>query len=149
LVESVRLITPSGTWASRRVPASGAGPSPDRLALGSEGILGVVTEAWVRLHPQPRWRANASVTFPDLLPGARAARAIAQSGLHPANCRLLDPSEALVNGVAAGDAVLLLAFESVDHPLEPWMSRALAIAADAGGACPRGPTYRETGNETR
>src|SRR6266849_5356405 len=132
LVESVRLITPTGVWSSRRLPSSAAGPSPDRLALGSEGILGVVTEAWVRVHPRPRWRASASVTFPDLLTGARAARAIAQSGLYPANCRLLDPTEALLNGVAESGAVLLLAFESADHPLEAWISRALALAADAG-----------------
>jgi len=148
LVESVRMITPAGVWATRRLPSSGAGPSPDRLALGSEGILGVVTEAWVRLHPHPRFRASANVSFSDVLAGARAARAIAQSGLHPANCRLLDPTEALLNGV--GDqAVLLLAFESSDHPLEPWMSRALAIAADAGGACPRGPSYRDAGEKAR
>src|SRR5207245_665347 len=65
LVESVRMITPTGTWASRRLPASGAGPSPDRLALGSEGILGAVTEARVRVHPQPPERATATVPFPD------------------------------------------------------------------------------------
>jgi len=147
LIESVRMITPSGAWASRRVPASGAGPAPDRLALGSEGILGVVTEAWVRVHPRPRWRASASVTFPDLLTGARAARAIAQSGLYPANCRLLDPAEALFNGVSSGEAVLLLAFESADHPLEAWMSRAVAIATDTGGTCPRGPSYRDAGEK--
>src|SRR2546428_6010584 len=45
LVKSVRMITPAGTWASRRVPASGAGPDPDRLALRSQGNLGVVTQA--------------------------------------------------------------------------------------------------------
>jgi len=149
LVESVRMITPAGVWASLRLPASGAGPSPDRLALGSEGILGVVTEAWVRLHPHPRWRASATVTYPDFLAGARAARAIAQSGLHPANCRLLDPTEALLNGVAQGEAVLLLAFESADHPLQPWMSRALEIAADAGGTCARGASYRDAGDKAR
>jgi alkyldihydroxyacetonephosphate synthase len=149
LVESVRLITPAGVWASRRLPASGAGPSPDRLALGSEGILGVVTEAWVRLHPHPRYRASASVSFPDLLAGARAARAIAQAGLYPANCRLLDPTEALFNGVAESGAVLLLGFESADHPLEAWMSRALALAADAGGVCPQGPSYRDAGEKAR
>src|SRR5439155_20257173 len=54
LVESVRAITPSGAWQSRRLPGSGAGPRPDRLLIGSEGILGVITEAWVRLYPQPR-----------------------------------------------------------------------------------------------
>ncbi|HEY6549639.1 MAG TPA: FAD-binding oxidoreductase, partial [Solirubrobacterales bacterium] len=41
LVESVRAITPRGTWESRRLPGSGAGPSPDRALIGSEGILGV------------------------------------------------------------------------------------------------------------
>jgi alkyldihydroxyacetonephosphate synthase len=149
LVESVRLITPAGLWASRRVPASGAGPSPDRLALGSEGILGVVTEAWVRVQPPPRYRATANVTFDDLVAGVLAARAIAQAGLYPANCRLLDPTEALLNGVSQGEAVLLLAFESSDHPLEPWMSRALALAAEVGGACPRGPSYRDAGEKAR
>jgi alkyldihydroxyacetonephosphate synthase len=149
LVESVRMITPAGAWASRRLPASGAGPSPDRIALGSEGILGVVTEAWVRLHPLPRYRATASVTFADLFAGARAARAIAQAGLYPSNCRLLDPAEAAFNGVAESGAVLLLAFESADHPLEPWMSRALTLATDAGGTCAREPAYRDRGEKAR
>src|SRR5436190_16244259 len=46
LVESIRAITPRGVLESRRLPGSGAGPSPDRMLLGSEGILGVITEAW-------------------------------------------------------------------------------------------------------
>lgn len=45
MVESVRAITPTGVWESRRLPGSGAGPSPDRMLIGSEGILGVITEA--------------------------------------------------------------------------------------------------------
>src|SRR3954462_1379943 len=45
LVESIRAVTPSGAWQSRRLPGSGAGPSPDRMLLGSEGILGVITQA--------------------------------------------------------------------------------------------------------
>ena len=53
LVESVRAITPRGTWQSRRLPGSGAGPSPDRMLIGSEGTLGVITEAWVRLQDRP------------------------------------------------------------------------------------------------
>ncbi len=54
LVESVRALTPAGVWESRRLPGSGAGPSPDRMLIGSEGILGVITEAWVRVHERPR-----------------------------------------------------------------------------------------------
>ncbi len=54
-VESVRVVTPSGVLATRRFPASGAGPAPERLVLGSEGALGVITEAWMRLQERPRF----------------------------------------------------------------------------------------------
>ena len=74
LVEAVRAITPNGTWASRRLPGSGAGPSPDRLLLGSEGILGVITEAWVRVQPRPSHRAGRTVRF-AALPRRRRRRA--------------------------------------------------------------------------
>ena len=50
------VVTPRGTVATRRLPASGAGPAPERLWLGSEGALGVITEAWMRVQRRPRWR---------------------------------------------------------------------------------------------
>jgi alkyldihydroxyacetonephosphate synthase len=138
-VESLRVITPSGTVESRRLPGSGAGPSPDRLFLGSEGILGIITEAWMRLQDRPIFRTSAAVTFGDFLAGAQAVRAISQAGLYPSNCRLLDPGEALVAGAGNGsDAILLLAFESADHELDAWMSRALTCARDHGGTVPAG-----------
>ncbi len=143
LVESTRMITPRGLFESRRLPASGAGPSPDRLVLGSEGTLGVLTEAWVRIRPRPIFRASASLRFHEWKDAIAAARALAQSGLHPSNCRVLDKREAMLNGVAAGGAhVLLLGFESADHPLEHWMERALEITRDHGGLCPDAATYR-------
>ncbi|MCO4763903.1 MAG: FAD-binding oxidoreductase [Myxococcales bacterium] len=146
LVQSVRMWTPAGVWDSRRLPGSGAGPSPDRLAIGSEGALGVITEAWLRVRPRPRFRAAASVHFADFASGVAAARAVSQSGLYPANCRLLDPGEALLNGVAMdGSSVLLLAFESADHALDPWIERALAIAKAQGGTCPDGVRIRNDG----
>src|SRR5205823_5920257 len=49
-VEAVRVVTPQGVLETRRLPASGAGPSPERLFCGSEGTLGVITEAWMRLQ---------------------------------------------------------------------------------------------------
>ncbi len=133
-VEATRLVTPRGVLQSRRLPGSGAGPAPDRLVLGSEGTLGVLTEAWVRLQAPPRFRASAAVQFADFLQAAEAVRAIAQSGLAPSNCRLLDPREALFAGVADGRrTVLVLGFESADHPLQAWMARALELVADHGG----------------
>jgi alkyldihydroxyacetonephosphate synthase len=138
LVESVRMVTPRGVFATRRLPASGAGPAPDRLVLGSEGTLGIITEAWMRVRPRPRFRASASVRFADFMAGAMGARAVAQSGLHPSNCRLLDPREAMMNGVAAeGGAVLLLAFESAEQPMRAWIDAALGIAVGHGGVASR------------
>jgi alkyldihydroxyacetonephosphate synthase len=133
-VESVRALTPSGPWESRRLPGSGAGPSPDRMLIGSEGILGVITEAWVRAHERPRFKLSAGVCFDDFGAAAAAVRALAQSGLHPSNCRLLDPAEAALTGAAQdGRALLVLGFESADHDVEPWMSRAEELCAEHGG----------------
>ncbi|MGA7689411.1 MAG: FAD-binding oxidoreductase [Jiangellales bacterium] len=147
LVESVRAVTPTGVWESRRLPSSGAGPSPDRLLVGSEGSLGVITETWLRVHARPRWRAAAPVHFSGvtgLHDAITAARFVAQSGLRPANCRVLDPTEAQTAGVSDGSSVLLLGFESADHPVEDALARALAIAADVGGTPrPRTPNGQD------
>ncbi|MFL5780483.1 MAG: FAD-binding oxidoreductase [Thermoleophilaceae bacterium] len=134
LVESVRAITPAGDWESRRLPGSGAGPSPDRMLIGSEGILGVITEAWVRLQARPTYRSSASVRFATFEAGAGAVRELSQSGLEPANCRLLEGREAMITGAATDDrALLVLGFESADHGLEAWMNRALDICREHGG----------------
>ena len=134
LVESVRAITPRGTWQSRRLPGSGAGPSPDRMLIGSEGTLGVITEAWVRLQDRPEHRASAGVRFPTFAAGADAVRAVSQAGLYPSNCRLLDPAEAKLTGGGDGEhALFVLGFESADHDPSPWMERALELCEEHGG----------------
>ena len=133
-VENTRMVTPAGVMQTRRLPGSGAGPAPDRLVLGSEGTLGVITEAWVRLQDAPRFRASASVRFDDYFRGVACVRALSQSGLNPANCRLLDPLETVFSGVGDGShAILVLGFESADHPLQPWMARALELVREHGG----------------
>ena len=147
LVESIRMVTPKGIIETRRLPGSGAGPSPDRLLIGSEGILGVITEAWMRLQPRPRFRAGGALRFPDFFSAARAVRAIAQAGLYPANCRILDPQEAHNTGAGDGAAaIMVLAFESGDHPLDAWMARALECCADHGGT-PERPGDRDAHRE--
>ncbi|MDQ3146647.1 MAG: FAD-binding oxidoreductase [Actinomycetota bacterium] len=138
-VESIRAVTPAGVMQSRRLPGSGAGPSPDRLLLGSEGTLGLITEAWMRLQDRPTFRASAGVHFTSFAQGVAAARAVARSGLWPSNCRLLDAGEAgLAAGVEDGTALLVLGFESADHPVDAWMARAVECCADAGGTLPEG-----------
>jgi alkyldihydroxyacetonephosphate synthase len=134
LVESVRAVTPRGTWESRRLPGSGAGPSPDRLLLGSEGILGVVTDAWVRVRPRPEWKAAATVRFERFGDACEAVREIVQAGLDPANCRLLEAAEAELTGAGDGSShLLLLAFESAHHPVDAPLTLALAAAQDHAG----------------
>ena len=135
LVESVRAVTPAGVWESRRLPGSGAGVSPDRLLAGSEGTLGIITEAWVRVRPRPRFRAGASVRFAEFAAGADAVRALAQSGLHPANCRLIDAAEARLTGAGDGiHALLVLGFESATLAVDGPLRRALECCADHGGS---------------
>jgi alkyldihydroxyacetonephosphate synthase len=94
----------------------------------------VITEAWVRVQERPRFKSSAGVRFDDFAAGAEAVRAISQSGLHPSNCRLLDPAEAALTGAASDAALLVLGFESTDHPVGPWMERALEICREHGGS---------------
>jgi alkyldihydroxyacetonephosphate synthase len=145
LVEAISAETPSGRWSSRRLPASGAGPSPDRLLLGSEGILGVVTDAWIRVQQRPRSRAQATLTFPTTGAALAAVRALVQDGLRPANCRLLDPVEAALSGAAppdGGATLLVLGFEAPEAPLDATMDRAIELVRDHRGEVADGPTSR-------
>lgn len=133
LVEQVRAVTPVGLWESRRLPGSGAGPSPDRLLLGSEGTLGVVTEAWLRAQPRPAARWAATLAAPDLTTGGRAVRDLVQAGLLPATCRLLDPAEAALTGtLATGEAALVLGLEALHGPVDAEAALALSLASGAG-----------------
>jgi alkyldihydroxyacetonephosphate synthase len=144
LTESIRAVTPIGVSESRRLPGSGAGPSPDRLMLGSEGALGIITEAWMRLQRRPRWKASAAVEFGDFEAGVETARLIAQAGLFPSNCRLLDGAEAAISaGMGGVGALLVLGFESADHPVTAGMERALEICAGQGGKAGGSVRYSE------
>lgn len=138
-VEAVRVVSPAGAWQTLRVPSSGAGPDPVRMALGSEGALGVITEAWVRLNARPAHSASAVVHFEGLAAALGAVRALAQSDLAPANLRLLDRAEAATSFVNDGSAeVLLLGFESADYPVDERLHAALQCCADHGGTARSG-----------
>jgi alkyldihydroxyacetonephosphate synthase len=136
LVEAVRALTISGeVWESRRLPGSGAGPSPDRVLLGSEGTLAVITEAWVRVRPRPEGRRSAGVAFSSFAAGAEAVREIVQAGLRPANCRLIDAREAALTFAGDGSAALLvLGFEEVVEGAD----RAWSVCRSHGGRVQEG-----------
>src|SRR5215470_19871806 len=145
LTHALTMVTPRGTLATHCHPGSGAGPEPLRLVLGSEGALGVITEAWMRVVPRPRWRASASVAFAEFAAGVAAARALVQSGLGPSNARLLDGHETRLHRVRFdGKSVLLIGFESADHPLGAWLARAVELARDHRGDVVSGPSETES-----
>jgi len=142
-VEGLRLLTPRGVVETRRLPGDGAGVSADRFFIGSEGILGVITRAWMRVQDRPRFRASSSVAFESFEDAWHAAREVALSGLWPANCRLLDHDEAMISGSGDGSrSILIVTFESADHEVGPWMARAAEICRAHNGELPEAAAAR-------
>ena len=133
-VESTRMLTPAGWFESRRLPGSGAGPSPDRLVIGSEGTLGIISECWLKLQKRPRFRATAGVIYPTWVAGTTAMRHLVQAKLWPANLRILDPVEAGNNaGLDGKQSVVIIGFESSDVSQRANITEAVAIAREYGG----------------
>jgi alkyldihydroxyacetonephosphate synthase len=134
LVESIRAVTIEGEWESRRLPGSGAGPSPDRALIGSEGILAVIVDAWLRVRARPSFKLSVGVAFDEFAAGAEAVRELAQSGLNPSNCRLLDAVESETTSAGPpGKALLVLGFESAHHPVDEPMAIGIEAARAHGG----------------
>ena len=90
---AARLATPSGEWRTQPFPASAAGPDLNALIAGSEGALGVITEATVKVHPLPEARDFISFLFRDWESGALAVRRVVQAELPVATLRLSDVDE--------------------------------------------------------
>jgi alkyldihydroxyacetonephosphate synthase len=88
---------PDGTLAtSRLVPRTAAGPQLHELMLGSEGTLGVVTEAWLRVRRAPAVRKMASLTFASFEEGLEGVRRMAQAGALPDCVRIYDPGDTAI-----------------------------------------------------
>ncbi len=146
-VESTRMLTPNGWWESRRLPGSGAGTSPDRVVIGSEGILGIITEAWMRIQKRPTFRATAGVTFGSWESGYEAVRRIVQAKLWPANLRILDPLLAKTGAGLDGETTLvIIGFESAELSQRGPMAQAVGMARDQGGHIPDEEIARDDGD---
>ncbi len=97
LVEALRFEAPAGPIATRPVPASAAGPSLRELLVGSEGTLGVVTAATLRVRLAPGARRYAGWLFRSFEEGREALRALAQTDSAPDLARLSDAEETRLN----------------------------------------------------
>ncbi len=89
MVVSLECVLGDGEVVELRRRRSGADLTP--LMIGSEGTLGVITRAKLRLHPAPRARAYSAFSFKDIAAGWNALRELFQNGLRPAVSRLYDP----------------------------------------------------------
>ena len=93
LTRAVRVVTPAGILAMRAVPSASTGPSVREMVLGSEGRLGIITEATVHVHRIPQKRQIYGYLFPDWSRSLRAMTAIAESDATPSVTRVSDPYE--------------------------------------------------------
>ncbi len=90
---SAKLATPKGLLDTNGFPGSSAGPQLNDIVLGSEGAFGIVTEATVRLHPQPSAHDYRGYLFRDFATGAAAIRTAVQDELSATMLRLSDSEE--------------------------------------------------------
>ena len=97
LVVALRAATPSGDLATLAAPASAAGPSVRELLLGSEGVLGVISEVTLRVRPRPAEQRYDAYSLPGFAAGADALRALVQGGAAPDLARLSDEEETRVS----------------------------------------------------
>ena len=104
LVVAMRLVAPSGMLDLRARPRHAMGPDLLSLAVGSEGTLGVITRATVRVHALPEARAYSSVLFPSFGEGLESLRAIAQGPMPPAMTYLFDEDETRLLAAGSGRA---------------------------------------------
>jgi alkyldihydroxyacetonephosphate synthase len=93
LVRGLRMATPAGELSVAPVPASAAGPALRELLVGSEGALGVITQATLRVHRAPAATRTEAWAFPSFAAGCEGFRALAQAGSAGTIMRLSDEDE--------------------------------------------------------
>jgi len=93
MVVSIKMATPAGTIVTKPVPASSVGPDLNRVMIGSEGILGVITEATMRVHKTPAVKDYRGFLFRTFADGVRAIQECLDHGFAPSMIRLQDSGE--------------------------------------------------------
>ncbi len=106
MVKGLVLVAPAGEIELPAIPATAAGPELRRLAVGSEGTLGVIAELSLRVRAAPATRLYEGAFFKDFTAGAQALRALAQEHAAPAVARLSDEAETGMSLALAGSGGL-------------------------------------------
>lgn len=142
-VVSARLATPNGFWDTEGFPASAAGPQCTALVVGSEGTLGIITEATVKVQPVSEVKDYRGYMFQTFAEGVAAARALVQAGVPTAMIRLSDEDEtyffnALQHPEDAADitmrfCIMLVGIEGTAPQVEAARTQSRAIIEVNGG----------------
>ena len=138
MVEGLEVVLADGSVVRTgwRGPRSAMGPDLTQLFVGSEGTLGVITSARLRLHHLPVNRWQGTWVFPDLSSGLAACRRVMQGGATPAVLRLYDRRESKRHfGEEANGCALVVLDEAPTVVLEATR----AVVEQACGLAERGP----------
>ena len=156
------LATHKGMWHTETFPKSAAGPLLRDLVPGSEGVFGIITDAWVRIHELPEKREYRAWFFQDFESGVNATRALLQHDVPTAMVRLSDADETFFYSVLHGGAdvaengpmgfcLMLVGFEGDAATVEYGAARAETVLREYGGAdmgASLGAAWLETRFET-
>lgn len=93
MVMALRMVTPEGVMETRRVPKSSNGIDVKHMCIGSEGTLGVITEATMRVHARAEARMVPAYLFREFEGGLEAMRECVRRECMPAMVRLNDPDK--------------------------------------------------------
>jgi alkyldihydroxyacetonephosphate synthase len=153
LVEGLRLVAPAGEVGARAVPATAAGPDLRELLVGSEGVLGVICEATLRVRTLPRTRRYEGWSFRSFAEGCEALRVMEQADASPDVMRLSDEEETRLSLALAstgstteragraylrmrgheGGCLAIAGFEGEDEDVERRRLHASALLRAGGG----------------
>jgi alkyldihydroxyacetonephosphate synthase len=142
MILGLRMITPVGVLDLGRVAASAAGPDLRQVAIGSEGLFGVITRVRVRVHRVPETTRYEAWSFPDFATGVAALRAVTQTGTGPTVVRLSDEAETGVNlattesigeNTITGGCLGLTLFEGTPEHAESRHAETRALLEAKGG----------------
>lgn len=138
LVRSLRVVTPRGDVETRTVPSRATGPELRELFVGSEGILGIIVEAVLRVRPRPEAREGLTFLAPSFGAALSTCRDMVQSGPGPALVRISDEAEAEALAAARGldledvPSLVLLEFQGTERAVRDQGEDATGIWTDAG-----------------
>jgi len=132
------ILSDGRRFSTRPIPATSVGIDPRSYWAGSEGALGFITSARLRVYHVPKFRGFRGFSFPSFEQALEGARQIAQSDLFPVQLRLLDRDEnaqtaRLANRPGNGQALMILADESTLPVVEGRLDILSQIAKDCGG----------------